>query len=177
LELFKESANYSTAVYPGSGLHSNSLLNIFQLIYIQIYDKFPFNSSKFQFMFNIFQLISFVFLFWIFLQKRFVLDNFSKIILPISFMTLFFGTSFDYRLIYFFIPLLVLLATYSHPLKKLNLILLFILIQPKPFLVLTTMDNTLGLTLGSLINPILIIVLLYLDLSRYLKKTNLTPML
>jgi len=87
--------------------------------------------------------------------------------LIVSSYTLFFAVTFDYRLLHFSIPLCLLLIA---ELRKIELSLCFLIILlfiPKPFLLFTAANNTIGETLGSIVNPLIIIGIIILTLVRF----------
>jgi len=166
-ELLVQGASYSSAIGPGTTLHTSSLSGTFQFIYLMMNGVFPYNNVIFLTFTRILFICSMLSLIWFISYYRSKIDLTTSSLLIVSSYTLFFAVTFDYRLLHFSIPLCLLLIA---ELRKIELSLCFLIILlfiPKPFLLFTATNNTIGETLGSIVNPLIIIGIIILTLVRF----------
>jgi hypothetical protein len=170
--LLFEGTNFFTSIGPGSSLHSSGFGGLTQFIYWIIYDDFPFDSSSYKrisilvLVLGLFSLI----VFFLYFNKR--LDLVTSSLLIVCGGTLLNGSSFDYRLLHFLIPLALLLKTKYSQYEKIIIYLILILFAPKPYLLFQSENNPVGETLGSVINPIIILIIIIVTLKRFTKEIS-----
>ena len=177
--LLQFSSNYSVDIYPGSSLHSISLSGSLQTIYFLFTQIWPSADNVFFISFN--YLILFFGLLIVVLfsipEKISLIDNlivFSGVWCICS------SVSFDYSLIYLTLPFMLLLleteSSHKHQLNnsktKLSLFdkiifwaLMFLFI-PKPYIWFTSYENQVGSTLGSVVNPLILIFIILITLVK-----------
>jgi hypothetical protein len=177
--LLSFSSNYSVAIHPGSSLHSISLSGLLQTIYFLISDVWPTSDLTFfvalNYLILLLGLIS-VFIFSIF--KKISMSD--RLIFYSGVWCLCRSVSFDYSMIYLVLPFFIILSDlnsnpltspenkkfrfYSH--DHLIFLMLFLLFIPKPFIWFTSTENPLGSSLGSLVNPLILVIILLLVLKK-----------
>ena len=161
---------YLTSIGPGSSLHTSGLNGLTQFIYWIIYDNFPYESSAYKgisTLLLIFGVIGLI-VFFTYFNKR--LDLITSSLLIVCGGTLLSGSSFDYRLLHFFIPLAYLLNTVDSQYKKLIIYLILLLFAPKPYILFQSTNNSIGETLGSVINPVIILAIIVVTIKRFTKE-------
>lgn len=166
-ELFNQGSSYSSTIGPGTTLHTSSLSGTFQFIYLMLNDVFPYDSFLFITFTRLLFVCSMVSLFWFIYYYRSKIDLVTSSLLIVSSYTLFFVVTFDYRLLHFAIPLGLLLIAELRKIELSIFILIILLFIPKPFMLFTATNNTIGETLGSIVNPLIIIGIIVLTLIRF----------
>jgi hypothetical protein len=166
-ELFDQGSSYSSTIGPGTTLHTSSLSGTFQFIYLILNDVFPYGSFLFITFTRLLFICSMVSLFLFIFYYRSKIDLVTSSLLIVSSYTLFFVVTFDYRLLHFAIPLGLLLIAELRKIELSICILIILLFIPKPFLLFTSTNNTIGETLGSIVNPLIIIGIIILTLIRF----------
>jgi hypothetical protein len=169
-KLLFDGGTFFTSIGPGSSLHTSGLSGLTQFIYWIIYDDFPYDSSTFKSISILLLIIGVIGLivFFTYFNKR--LDLVTSSLLIVCAGTLLNGSSFDYRLLHFFIPLAFLLNTVDSQYKKLIIYLILLLFAPKPYMLFQSTNNAIGETLGSVMNPIIILGIIIVTIMRYSKE-------
>lgn len=166
LELISEGRGNVNVVSAGTTLHSSSYGGTMEFIWSIVSDLSIFEFNYLSTLLLAVQFIAFSLLFLFLLRKKDDLDLVTSSILIISFWTLFNNPSFDYRLLHFFIPISLMFKENINR-KDLPIIIIMILIFiPKPYILFIHPSNLLGVTLGSIMNPILIFSLIFFTLRR-----------
>ena len=162
--------DYISSAGPGSTLNSSSLSGLIQYIYLILTGQFPYEIASFILLSRIVPFLGSLTLVLFFLKYRRRIDPVTASILIVSGWTLLSGSSFDYRLLHFFIPLAIIITTLSSKSSKLDYLLItfiMILFVPKPFLLFVADNNSLGETLGSVINPVIVLNIMVITLYRF----------
>lgn len=168
-ELMSEAILYSSSLGPGTTLHTSSLSGTFQYIYFVLNDVFPYEHSSFTIFTRVLFISGLLGVFSFIYHYRTKIDLITSSLLIISSYTLLFAVTFDYRLLHFVIPLSLLLMK---ELRKIDILLCFSLIflfVPKPFILITSTNNSIGETFGSIINPLVIVFIIMLTLIRFFR--------
>jgi hypothetical protein len=168
-ELILEGAAYSSALGPGTTLHTSSLSGTFQFVYLAANDIFPYENSSFALFTRIIFVVSMLAVLTFFLKYRKKIDLITSSLLLISSYTLFFAVTFDYRLLHFVIPLGLLLTNKLSKIDDYICISIIFLFIPKPFILFTSANNSIGETFGSVLNPLVIILIIVLTLIRFFR--------
>lgn len=168
-KLVTEGSSYVTGAGPGSTLHSSGLSGLIQFIYLKKDGEFPYNKADFILVSRIipFACTTLLFVFFIYYYKN--IDLLTSSLLLVSGWTLLSGSSFDYRLLHFLIPMAIILRT---PLTRWEIsifVAILVLFVPKPYLLFTSANNSIGETLGSIVNPVILIVIILLTFLRFKK--------
>lgn len=171
-ELTSQGAEYSSALGPGTTLHTSSLSGFIQFVYYQFNGIFPYEISLFSSLIRVSFVTSMLSLFFFFLIFRKKIDLITSSLLIISSYTLFFAVTFDYRLLHFVIPLGLLLMNKLNTIDNYLCISIICLFIPKPFILFISTNNSIGETLGSVINPLIIIVIIVLTLLRFYRNSS-----
>jgi hypothetical protein len=166
-ELLIQGVSYSSAIGPGTTLHTSSLSGTFQFIYLVINGVFPYGNAFFLTFTRVLFICSMLGLIWFMFYYRRKIDLTTSSLLIVSSYTLFFVVTFDYRLLHFAIPLCLLLTAKLRKIEISLCILIILLFIPKPFMLFTAINNTIGETLGSVVNPVIIIGIVILTLIRF----------
>jgi hypothetical protein len=168
-ELILGGAAYSSSLGPGTTLHTSSLSGTFQFIYLAINDIFPYENSSFTFFTRIIFILGMLGVLLFFFKYRTKIDLITSALLIISSYTLFFAVTFDYRLLHFVIPLGLILMKELKTIEKFLSFSIIVLFIPKPFILFTSINNSIGETLGSVVNPLVIIFIIALTLIRFFR--------
>lgn len=175
--LFMSGKNYSGDRIPGSSLHSISLSGSIQVIDFLISDNWP-NSNTIYFSYlNPTLLIFGITLTILFSlnQKVFLID---KLLITTLSWALFRAISYDYAQIFLIIPLFMILSDVnsctkiflkSSDLKRIRKyysisVLLLLAFIPKPYIWFNSVENSLGGTLGTLINPLIYLIVIIITI-------------
>lgn len=164
-----DGAGYLTGAGPGSTLHSSSLSGLIQYLFLIRYNSFPYELILFQVISRMVPIIGTLVVLIIFIKYRNKIDTLTSSLLIIGSWTLISSTSFDYRLLHFFIPLAFLLKEQKTKLDYAVVFLIMILFVPKPYILFKAPNNSLGETLGSVINPIIIMGIMSVTLMKFLR--------
>jgi hypothetical protein len=168
-EFIFRSLLYGTSSGPGTALHSSSLSGVLQYLFLLQNGEFPYNATFYNILIKSFFWSSVLILFLFILKYRKKIDLITTSLLIPSFWTIGSSISYDYRLVYFFIPVVLILLNEIKPHDKYLLILISALFAPKPYILLTAQNNSLGETLGSIINPIIILAIITVTFMRFFK--------
>ncbi len=167
--LISEGRGNVNVMSPGTTLHSSSIGGALEFLWAIMSDTSIFESNYINTSLLFIEIAGFFLLFFFFFRNKGNVDLVTSSILIICFWTLLNNPSFDYRLLHFFIPLSIMfkqaIGTRDLPI----LILMILLFLPKPFLFFIYPENQLGITLGSVVNPILLLILIILTLVRFKK--------
>jgi hypothetical protein len=169
--LITEGSNYVTGAGPGSTLHSSGLTGLIQFIYLQTDGEFPYNKADFILVSRVIPYVCTILLFIFFIYYNKKIDLLTSSLLIVSSWTLLSGSSFDYRLLHLFIPLAII---FSNQVTKYELsiyISVLFLIIPKPYILFTAPNNSIGETLGSVVNPLLLMLIIVLTFYRFFNVT------
>jgi hypothetical protein len=168
-ELTSQGASYSSALGPGTTLHSSSLSGFIQFVFYRFNGVFPYEEPLFSLLIRILFVVSMLGLLFFILSFRNRVDLVTSSLLIISSYTLFFAVTFDYRLLHFVIPLGLLLMNKLSKIDDYICISIIFLFIPKPFILFTSTNNSIGETLGSVVNPLVIIFIIALTLIRFFR--------
>jgi hypothetical protein len=160
---------YGTASGPGTALHSSSLSGVLQYLFFLKNGEFPYTNAFYNILIKFIFWSSIVILLLFILKYRKRIDLITTSLLIPSIWTIGSSVSYDYRLVYFFIPLVLILLNEIKPYDIYLLILISALFAPKPYILITAQNNSLGETLGSIINPIIIMAIIVVTLMRFFK--------
>ena len=169
--LLTEGSNYVTGAGPGSTLHSSGLTGLIQFIYLQLDGEFPYNKDDFILISRVipYACTILLFIFFIYYYKK--IDLVTSSLLIVSSWTLLSGSSFDYRLLHFFIPLGIIVSNQITKYELSIFIAVLVLMIPKPYLLFTAPNNSIGETLGSIVNPLLLMLIIVLTFYRFFSVT------
>jgi hypothetical protein len=167
LGLISEGRGNVNVLSPGTTLHSSSIGGTLEFLWAQISNKSFFEDNPINISLLLLQITGFFLLFIFFFKFKGNVDLVTSSILIICCWTLFNNPSFDYRLLHFFIPLSMMYYQVIGRKDLPILVLIILIILPKPYLFFVYSENPLGITLGSVINPILLILLINFTLIRF----------
>ncbi len=173
--LFSEGSGYITNAGPGSTLHSSSLSGLIQFAYLRFTGEFPYQVGSFILLNRVIPFVGTLILILFFFKYKRRIDPVTSSILIVSGWTLLSGSSFDYRLLHFFIPLAIIFIMLSSKLDYLLIIAIMILFVPKPFLLFKADNNSIGETLGSVINPAIILFIIAIAIFRFYRNHSALP--
>jgi hypothetical protein len=168
-ELIFEGAAYSSSLGPGTTLHTSSLSGTLQFVYYAINDTFPYESSIFSTFTRILFIVGMISVLSFIYTHRTNIDLITSSLLIVSSYNLFFAITYDYRLLHFVIPLGLFFLNRITKIDALICSSIVILFIPKPFLLFTSPNNSIGETLGSVVNPLIIIYIIVLTLIRFFR--------
>jgi hypothetical protein len=164
---------YGTASGPGTALHSSSFSGVLQYLFLLINDEFPYTDTFYNTLIKcIFWGSLFFLLLFIGIHRKKIDLVTTSLLIP-SFWTIGSSISYDYRLVYFFVPVVLILMNELQTYDKYLLILISALFIPKPYILFTATNNSLGETLGSVVNPIIIVAIIIVTILRFLKMQSL----
>jgi hypothetical protein len=166
ISLLSEGSGGVSSAWPGSSLHSSSLSSLIQFIYFLKTGAFPYEEEIFNVILKLMVPISTAFCGIIMYKYRGRMNVQSSTTFLISTWTLFHSTSFDYRLVHFFIPISLIYFFGTQSLDKVVLILIFFLMVPKPYLWFVGSNNVIGETLGSVVNPLILICIILVTMYK-----------
>ena len=164
--LISEGSGGVSSAWPGSTLHSSSLSSLVQFVYYIKNGEFPYTLNTFLLFQKISLPISLLLCIFFMHKHRARMDLQTSSLFLISIWTLFHSTSFDYRLLHFFIPISLMYYSGVKHFDKFYLILIAFLMIPKPYLWITAPNNSAGITMGSIVNPVILIVIIVLIVMR-----------
>jgi len=165
--LILDGSGYITSAGPGSTLNSSSLSGLIQYGYLSLTGQFPYQIESFILLNRIIPLLGSIVLILFFIKYRKLIDRVTASTLIVSGWTLLSGSSFDYRLLHFFIPLAIIITTAASKFDYLLIALIMLLFVPKPFLLFVAENNSIGATLGSVINPIIVLIIVLITLFHF----------
>jgi hypothetical protein len=169
--LITEGSSYVTGAGPGSTLHSSGLTGLIQFIYLQSDGEFPYKKADFMLLSRVIPYACTILLLIFFIYYHKKIDLITSSLLIVSGWTLLSGSSFDYRLLHFFIPLAIIVSNQITKYELSIFIAVLALMIPKPYLWFTAPNNSIGETLGSVVNPLLLMLIIVLTFYRFFSVT------
>lgn len=169
--LLTEGSTYVAGAGPGSTLHSSGLTGLIQFIYLQKDGEFPYTNENFVLVSRLIPYLCTILLliFFIYYYKK--IDLVTSSLLIVAGWTLLSGSSFDYRLLHFFVPLAIIVRNQITKYEISIFIAALVLMIPKPYILFTASNNSIGETLGSVVNPIILILIILLTFCRFINVT------
>lgn len=165
--LILDGSGYVSGAGPGSTLHSSSLSGLIQYFFLIKNQQFPYELISFQIISRAIPIVGSLIILFFFTKYRERIDIVTSSILIVGGWTLISGNSFDYRLLHFFIPLAFLLNELKSQFDYLLIFFILILFAPKPFIWIKALNNPLGETLGSVVNPVIILLIIFITILRF----------